>query len=76
MYKIKILKKGDRVIGVFENRIVVQRKNGEAIIFHISEDENGAPRIEEEKICLITFGKNEIESEIKKENKNIKITTF
>ncbi len=75
MYKVKILKKGDRVIGVFENRILVQKKNGEALIFEISEDENGAPWIDEEKVCLITFGKNEIESEIKKGRK-IKITTF
>ena len=75
MYKIKILKKGDRVIGLFENRILVQKKSGEALIFEISKDENNAPRIDEGQICLITFGKNEIEGEVRKDTK-IKITTF
>jgi hypothetical protein len=72
--KIRILDKGDKVIGFHENKIAVQKKSGEAVLYLLEEDENGFPRISREKSCMVTFGNCEIES---KSNKNdVKVTTF
>jgi hypothetical protein len=64
--KIKILKKGDKVLQVDWHspeilRIVVQRNNGEIDLYSIEIDEMGLPRIDCKTRMTIAYGEDEIE---------------
>ena len=58
--KIKVLKKGDSVINVWEGHIAIQRKNGDVEIIQYYLDESGLPRIDS-NVMVITQGDNEVE---------------
>lgn len=73
---IRILNSGDTVISVTEKMIVVKRKNGEVDIIPLIFDSGEPPRIDNENIVTISYGKNSVESIIDGENGDIKITTF
>jgi len=60
--EIKILKKGDKVIGLWENRLLIQHKDGSAEFFLLEIDENGFPRINDQT-WKITEGHGEIHIE-------------
>jgi hypothetical protein len=57
--EIGILKEGDEILGMWENRILIKHKNGESEFFIIEVDENGMPRINNDT-WLITYGDREI----------------
>lgn len=69
--KIGILNKGDHVVSVMQDYIVVQRKNGEVDIVPIIKDEMGL-RIDVEKIVTIGFGNNTVQAG----TDEIVVTTF
>ena len=70
--RINVLKKGDRVMSVTQDTVVVERKNGEVdIIPFIIEEHN--VRIDYENITTIGYGNNVVE--IQDEN-GVKITNF
>ena len=58
--KINILKKGDEVLSVTENQIVVKRKNGEVDVIPLLREEIGI-RIDTENIVTIGYGNNTVE---------------
>lgn len=69
--KIGILNKGDHVVSVMQDYIVVQRKNGEVDVVPIIKDEMGL-RIDVEKIVTIGFGNNTVQAG----TDEIVVTTF
>lgn len=60
--KIRVLQKGDKVIGVTTEFIAVRRKNGEVDLIKIL-NEGGMLRINTEDIVTIGFGDNIVEVE-------------
>jgi hypothetical protein len=54
--EIRVLRKGDKVLGVSDDQIVIQRKNGSVDIFKIVRDEDGLPRLDNQNVCTITYG--------------------
>lgn len=74
--KIKVLKKGDKVLFVNAHFIAVQRKNGEVDLIPIILDENGIPNISINNITTITYGDNAVEAIVDGENGEISIMTF
>lgn len=70
--EIGILQDGDEVLGMWENRILVKHKSGEAEFFVIEVDENGMPRLSSHS-WLITYGNREIKitDERKSEHKEV-----
>lgn len=82
--EIKILKDGDEIVGLWENRILIKHKDGSAEFFIIQIDENGYPRIDNQT-WKITKGDGEVHLTKKpskrKKNKEIqskdaKVITF
>ena len=71
--KFEILKKGDTVLNVWENHIVVKKKSGEVEIFQFYVDEEGLPRLSENTI-LVTQGNGSISAETT--DSDVTITTF
>jgi len=57
--EIKILKDGDEIIGLWENRVLVKHKDGSAEFFILDIDSNGYPRLNN-KTWKITKGDGEI----------------
>lgn len=60
--RINIMKKGDRIINVTSEFIVVERKNGEVDIIPIISDETGL-RVDTENITTIGYGNNTVQTE-------------
>ena len=58
---IGILKKGDSVLNVTAEFIVVQRKNGEVDIVPLLKDETGL-RVDVENIVTIGYGNNTVQA--------------
>lgn len=71
MLKVNILKKGDQVISVTPEFIVVQRRNGEVDIVPMLKDEMGL-RVDIENIVTIGYGNNTVQAE----SEEIVVTTF
>lgn len=57
---IKVMKKGEKFIGVWQDRIVLVNENGEGRLIKISTDEDGVRVIPEDEIN-ITYGDGIIE---------------
>ena len=57
--EIKILKEGDEIIGLWENRVLIKHKDGSAEFFILEIDSNGYPRLNN-KTWKITKGNGEI----------------
>lgn len=57
--EIKILKDGDEIIGLWENRILIKHKDGSAEFFILEIDSDGYPRINN-KTWKITQGDGEV----------------
>ncbi|MEH6372346.1 hypothetical protein [Pectobacterium carotovorum] len=57
--EIKILKDGDEIIGLWDNRILVKHKDGSAEFFILEIDSDGYPRLNN-KTWKITKGDGEI----------------
>ena len=70
--KIGVLKKGDSVLTVTNEFVVVKRKNGEVDILPMVREGNGW-RIDEEEIVTIGYGENTVTFE--SEN-GVQITNF
>lgn len=68
---IGILKKGDSVLNVTAEFIVVQRKNGEVDIVPLLKDETGL-RIDVENIVTIGYGNNTVQAT----KDDVVVTTF
>jgi len=66
---IKILREGDEIVGIWENRILIKHEDGSAEFFIIHIDENGCPRLDN-KTWKITKGDGEIH--INKTKVNVK----
>ena len=71
MMKIGVLKKGDQVLSVTSEFIVVQRKNGEVDIIPMIKDEMGL-RVDIENIVTIGYGNNTVQAS----NDEVVVTTF
>lgn len=71
--KINILKKGDEVLSVTENLIVVRRKNGEVDMIPVLREEIGF-RVDTENIVTIGYGNNTVE--MTDEESDMKIINF
>lgn len=61
--RINVLKKGDRVIGVMQDNIIISHKNGEAEIIPFIHDELGM-RPDMENTIIIGFGDGTVEKEL------------
>lgn len=61
MLKIGVLKKGDHVLSVTAEFIVVQRKNGEVDIVPLVKDEMGL-RVDIDNIITIGYGTNTVQA--------------
>ena len=72
-YKFEILKKGDTVLNVWENKIAIKKKSGEVEIFQFNYDEDRCPRLEKDTI-LITLGNGVVK--IKSDINSVEIGTF
>ncbi|MBR6537682.1 MAG: hypothetical protein IKT67_10840 [Lachnospiraceae bacterium] len=70
--RINVLKKGDRVMSVMPEMIVVERKNGEVDIIPLLIDGRNV-RIDYENITTIGYGNNVVE--IQNED-GFKVTNF
>ena len=70
--RINVLKKGDRVMSVLPEMIVVERKNGEVDIIPLLIDERNV-RIDYENIITIGYGNNVVEVQ---DEDGIKVTNF
>ena len=70
--RINVLKKGDRVMSVMPEMIVVERKNGEVDIIPLLIDGRNV-RIDYENISAIGYGNNVVE--IQNED-GFKVTNF
>lgn len=68
---IGILKKGDSVLNVTAEFIVVQRKNGEVDIVPLLKDETGL-RVDVENIVTIGYGNNTVQAT----KEDVVVTTF
>lgn len=53
--RFEILKKGDEVLNVWENKIAIKKKNGDVEILHYDIGEDGLPRMAADSV-LITQG--------------------
>lgn len=61
--KIKILRKGDRVLSISADRVAIERKNGEVEIIPISLEGNGFIRLCTDEMTVITYGDGAVEVE-------------
>ncbi len=61
--QINVMNKGDKVLNVTAELVAIQRKNGEVDIVPLVNDECGV-RIDTENIVTISYGNNEIETEV------------
>lgn len=70
--RLNIMKKSERFIGIFDNRIALQDNNGEVRIITLIEDEG--IRVDQDAEIVIGFGDGEVEyGDI---DQGIEITTF
>jgi hypothetical protein len=60
LYSFKLLKKGDKVLNVWENRVAILRKNGEVDIFNLVFEKGSFARIDSE-VINIGYGNETIE---------------
>ena len=72
-YKFELLKKGETVLNVWENKIAVKKTSGEVELFQYNFDENGYPRLEKDTV-LITFGTGVIR--VKDDDSSLEVGTF
>lgn len=70
--EIKILKDGDEIIGLWDNRVLIKHKDGSAEFFILEIDSNGYPRLNN-KTWKITKGDGEVHI-IKKETEEKKVS--
>ena len=71
MLKIGVLKKGDQVLSVTTEFIVVQKKNGEVDIIPLVKDEMGL-RVDIGNIVTIGYGNNTVQAS----SDDVVVTTF
>ena len=70
--RLNIMKKSERFIGIFDNKIALQDNNGEVRIISLVEDDG--IRVDQEAEIVIGFGDGEVEyGDI---DQGIEITTF
>lgn len=60
LYSIKILKKGDKVLNVWDDKIAILRSTGEVYIYSLIFEKGHLPRLSED-ILKITYGNETIE---------------
>jgi hypothetical protein len=70
--KLELMKKGDAVINVTSDFVVIRRKNGEVDIVSIVKDDYGW-RVDTENIVTIGYGDNTVTIE---NEYGVKITNF
>lgn len=58
---IKILGKGDTLVEYRPDRLIIRTKKGEYLVYNISEDAEGYPRLNMDKVVKIAQGKGTIE---------------
>ena len=71
--RINVMKKGEHVVGVFGDRIVLENKKGEARIICLEWDEDGI-RINPEKEIQIGFGPGTVQ--IGDMDEGVEVTNF
>lgn len=72
-YKFELLKKGETVLNVWDNKIAVKKASGEVEIFQYNIDESGYLRLEKDTV-LITFGTGIIR--VKDDDSSLEVGTF
>ncbi len=60
LYSIKILKEGDKVLNVWDDKIAILRSTGEVDIYSLIFEKGQLPRLSED-ILKITYGNETIE---------------
>lgn len=72
--RIGILKKEDEVLNVWESnnliQVAVKNKKGEVYIHSISPDENGIPRVDKNRLLIITVGNGEVTTPVTSDESN------
>jgi len=58
---IKVLGRGDTLVEYRPDRLIVRTKKGEYLVYEITEDTDGYPRLNMDKVVKITQGKGIIE---------------
>ena len=71
--KLELLTEGDSVLNVWDNKIAVNKTNGEVEIFTFEYDEDNLPRLSKDTV-MITYGKGAIS--MKKDGGSLKVDTF
>lgn len=63
---VKILKEGDQVLNVShigeEIHIVVRKPNEEVLVYSVSREQNGQPKLSKAPVMTITHGDGEVEA--------------
>lgn len=60
IYSIKVLKEGDKVLNVWDDKIAILRANGEVDIYGITFEEGCLPKLSED-IWRVTHGNGTLE---------------
>lgn len=71
--QIKIMKKGEKFLGIQSGWIMLKRKNGDVRLVKLEQDEDGY-RVNPENEILITYGDGEVS--IGNMDTDIEIVTF
>jgi hypothetical protein len=76
---VKILEPEDKVLNVWKDSdgyfIVVQKGNGEVIIYSVKLDEHKNPRLDKAHPLTITYGTGSVEASFIQEEEEIKVIT-
>lgn len=71
--RLNIMKKGDHVLAVNEEHVVIERVNGEVDVMRVYLDEDGFIRIDDESTLTIGYGSGSVEVCT---NDGVKVETF
>lgn len=74
--KLEILNKGDEVLSIEDNRIVVKKESGEAEILTIEYDADNFPRVSDKKILVTYMSSKEAKATIVDEDSDFEVGTF
>lgn len=59
LYELKILKKGDKVLNLWDGKIAISRANGDVDVYELIFEKGQLPRLSED-VWRVTYGENEI----------------
>jgi hypothetical protein len=85
---LKLLRKGDQVVNVWERHVAIRRTNGEVDVIALMEDDLGTVRVDPQRSYKIGYGEGTVETKVSRakspgrghaaesEAEEIEVTTF